>query len=104
MKTTSFIQLNLVVIMSFFTTTFPPQNKSDTTAIQNILQEEVISWNNGDATTYSKMGFSAVLAKEPGCRQAQQRFGAANHGLSPHRQDVDAGGNRIATLLNHCNE
>ena len=47
------MRLNLVVAVSFFTTTVLPQNKVDTTAIQNILKE-VVSWNSDDATTYSK--------------------------------------------------
>ena len=54
MNPNSFIRLSLVVTMSLFTTIVLPQNKLDTTAIQNILQEEVTSWNNGDAITYSK--------------------------------------------------
>ena len=54
MNPDSFIRLSMVVTMSLFTTIALPQNKLDTTAIQNILQEEVTSWNNGDAITYSK--------------------------------------------------
>ena len=54
MNPDSFIRLSLVVTMSLFKTIALPQNKLDTTAIQNILQEEVTSWNNGDAITYSK--------------------------------------------------
>ena len=46
--------LSLVVIMLLFAIVVHPQNKFDTAAIQNILKEEVISWNSGDATTYSK--------------------------------------------------
>lgn len=40
--------------MSLFTTIALPQNNLDTKTIQNILQEEVVSWNNGDAAAYSK--------------------------------------------------
>ena len=40
--------------MLLLATTMQAQSKSDTTAIQNILQEEVVAWNNGDAKTYSK--------------------------------------------------
>ena len=40
--------------MSLFTTIALPQNNLDSTTIQNILQEEVVSWNNGDAAAYSK--------------------------------------------------
>jgi len=35
-------------------TTVKAQHKVDSLIIRNILQEEVTSWNNGDAATYSK--------------------------------------------------
>jgi uncharacterized protein (TIGR02246 family) len=54
MKPTCLKQLSLVVILLLFATILRPQNKSDTAAIQNILKEEVLSWNSGDAITYSK--------------------------------------------------
>src|SRR4249920_1140617 len=54
MRDNSFIRLRLVVVMALFTTIALPQNNLDTTTIQNILQEEVVSWNNGDAAAYSK--------------------------------------------------
>jgi len=54
MKVTSLIRVNMIIAMSLFATIALSQNKLDTTAIQNILQGEVIAWNNGDATAYSK--------------------------------------------------
>jgi uncharacterized protein (TIGR02246 family) len=54
MKANSFVTMILVVVISLFTTAVFAQTKSDTTSIENILQEEITSWNNGDAVTYSK--------------------------------------------------
>jgi uncharacterized protein (TIGR02246 family) len=47
-------RLAVVLVLIQFTTIIRAQNISDSTAIQNILQEEIVSWNNGDAETYSK--------------------------------------------------
>ncbi|MFI5187217.1 MAG: SgcJ/EcaC family oxidoreductase [Chitinophagales bacterium] len=54
MKLSSFIKVNMTIAMSLFTTIALSQSKLDTTSIQNILREEVVAWNNGDATAYSK--------------------------------------------------
>jgi uncharacterized protein (TIGR02246 family) len=54
MNVSSIIKVNMIITMSLFATIALSQNKLDTTAIQNILQGEVIAWNNGDATAYSK--------------------------------------------------
>jgi uncharacterized protein (TIGR02246 family) len=43
----------LIVMLQSATIVFS-QKSSDTTAIQNIIQEEIISWNKGDAETYSR--------------------------------------------------
>ena len=47
-------KLAAILVMMQFTTIIRAQSISDTTAIQNILREEIVSWNNGDAETYSK--------------------------------------------------
>lgn len=54
MKASYSRRFHLVATMLLFATIVLSQSKSDTTAIKGILQEEVISWNNGDAVTYSK--------------------------------------------------
>jgi len=41
-------------LIILFATTIHAQGISDSAAIQNILQEEVVSWNKGDAETYSR--------------------------------------------------
>ncbi|QHT67661.1 SgcJ/EcaC family oxidoreductase [Rhodocytophaga rosea] len=46
-----------IIVMVFaliITATVHAQTQSDTMAIQAILQEEVFSWNKGDAQTYSR--------------------------------------------------
>lgn len=50
---------NLIIItvptlFMLFATPTKAQQNADSTAIQIILQEEVTSWNSGDAATYSK--------------------------------------------------
>ena len=54
MKRSSLIRITTVFVIMQLTTISRAQSISDTTAIQNILQEEIVSWNNGDAETYSK--------------------------------------------------
>jgi uncharacterized protein (TIGR02246 family) len=43
-----------ISIFLFLATIVKAQRTADSLAIQAILQEEVTSWNSGDATTYSK--------------------------------------------------
>jgi uncharacterized protein (TIGR02246 family) len=40
-------------LFTMFTTTIRAQQSADSLAIQNILDEEITSWNKGDADTYS---------------------------------------------------
>ncbi|MEO5777850.1 MAG: SgcJ/EcaC family oxidoreductase [Sediminibacterium sp.] len=54
MKINKFIKFFSIFVMLQFTTTVFAQKKSDTTAIQNILLEEIVSWNKGDAEMYSR--------------------------------------------------
>jgi uncharacterized protein (TIGR02246 family) len=54
MKRLFLIRIATVLVFMQFSTISRAQSISDTTAIQNILKEEVVSWNNGDAETYSK--------------------------------------------------
>ena len=54
MKINSLIKIATILVMLQSTTIVCAQSISDTTAIQNILQEEIISWNKGDAETYSR--------------------------------------------------
>ena len=54
MKIIFFTKFAVVVLMMQLTTIIRAQSISDTTAIQNILQEEIDSWNKGDAETYSR--------------------------------------------------
>ncbi|HTL06611.1 MAG TPA: SgcJ/EcaC family oxidoreductase [Chitinophagaceae bacterium] len=49
-----FTSFSLCLLLALCTTTLNAQKGADSLAIQAILQEEVSSWNNGDATTYSK--------------------------------------------------
>lgn len=44
----------LIVVLLHFVTIVFAQKKKDTTAINNILQEEIISWNKGDAPGYAR--------------------------------------------------
>ena len=47
----------IIIATTFLTllaTTTNAQHNADSTTIQSILQEEVASWNSGDAATYSK--------------------------------------------------
>jgi uncharacterized protein (TIGR02246 family) len=50
----SVLKLTSVILMLQFTTPNYAQNKEDTIAIHNIVQEETASWNTGDAKAYSK--------------------------------------------------
>src|SRR5215207_4143535 len=43
-----------LVVMTLFSLTVHAQGISDSIAIQSILQEEVVSWNKGDAKVYSQ--------------------------------------------------
>lgn len=43
-----------LIVMLQFTATVFAQNSADSTAIQNILQEETSAWNKGDAEAYSR--------------------------------------------------
>jgi uncharacterized protein (TIGR02246 family) len=54
MKPHLFNKSAFVLLTLLLTTISNAQNKSDTTAIESILNEEVVSWNNGDAITYSQ--------------------------------------------------
>jgi len=54
MKKISLTKFALVLVVMQFTTDIRSQSTRDTTAIQNILQEEIDSWNKGDAETYSR--------------------------------------------------
>jgi uncharacterized protein (TIGR02246 family) len=54
MKPHLFNKSAFILLTLLLTTISNAQNKSDTTAIESILNEEVISWNNGDAITYSQ--------------------------------------------------
>lgn len=54
MKIKSSLKIISILVMLQSTTIVFAQNTSDTTAIQNIIQEEIISWNKGDAETYSR--------------------------------------------------
>ncbi len=44
----------LIFLMTVLQTAIFAQNKLDTLAIQNIMNEEIVAWNKGDAETYSK--------------------------------------------------
>ena len=48
------MKISSFVAMVLFTAMIRAQSIPDTTAIQNILHEEVVSWNKGDAETYSR--------------------------------------------------
>jgi uncharacterized protein (TIGR02246 family) len=48
------ILITLTILLMLHASVATAQNNVDSTAIQSILQEEVTSWNNGDAATYSK--------------------------------------------------
>ncbi len=48
------ITITATPLVMLLTTTIKAQHNADSMAIQNMLQEEVTSWNSGDANTYSK--------------------------------------------------
>lgn len=48
------IIITVIGLVMFFAPPTQAQQKSDSLAIQMILQEEVSSWNSGDAQTYSR--------------------------------------------------
>jgi uncharacterized protein (TIGR02246 family) len=54
MKICSLSIIAMVPVMMQFSMITHAQTISDSTAIQNILQEEEVSWNKGDAETYSR--------------------------------------------------
>lgn len=54
MKINAYTKIIAFLIMIQSATIVSAQKTSDTTAIQNILQEEITSWNKGDAETYSR--------------------------------------------------
>ncbi|AUD03290.1 SgcJ/EcaC family oxidoreductase [Spirosoma pollinicola] len=54
MQVALLIKITLVSTVMLFTRQVYAQTKSDTAAIQAILQDETTSWNNGDAVAYSK--------------------------------------------------
>lgn len=54
MKRPFLLKFSIAFTLVLFLTKGFGQSKSDTLAIQNILQEEEVSWNNGNAETYSK--------------------------------------------------
>lgn len=54
MPPTAFTKLTLALLLVLFTTTLRAQSKSDTVAIQTIIQDEVMAWNKGDAIAYSR--------------------------------------------------
>jgi len=54
MKIDAYTKIIAFLIMIQSATIVSAQKTSDTTAIQNILQEEITSWNKGDAETYSR--------------------------------------------------
>jgi len=54
MKINAYTKIIAFLIMIQSATIVLAQKTSDTTAIQNILQEEITSWNKGDAETYSR--------------------------------------------------
>ena len=53
-KISSSTKIVLVLALVLFTTVIDAQSFPDTTKIQNVLQEEIVSWNKGDAETYSR--------------------------------------------------
>ncbi|MVM34810.1 SgcJ/EcaC family oxidoreductase [Spirosoma sp. HMF4905] len=54
MKISQFTKITLIFSMAFTTTVLYAQSKSDTLAIQTIIQDETSAWNKGDAIAYSK--------------------------------------------------
>ena len=54
MKPTMLKRSAFVLLTLFSTTMTNAQNKSDTATVEGILHKEVVSWNNGDAATYSQ--------------------------------------------------
>ena len=54
MKIYTLSKIATLLVMMQFSTIIHAQSLSDSTAVQGILQEEVVSWNNGDAKTYSQ--------------------------------------------------
>jgi uncharacterized protein (TIGR02246 family) len=54
MRTRHFLRIVSIPIMMLSTTMAHAQTKADTTAINNLLQEEVAAWNKGDAAAYSE--------------------------------------------------
>lgn len=51
----SLFKISAFVLLTLLLTTMSnAQNKSDTTVIKGIINDEVVSWNNGDAITYSQ--------------------------------------------------
>jgi uncharacterized protein (TIGR02246 family) len=54
MNTNILLKSIVMLVMLQYTIKVFAQNASDTSAILNIIQEETISWNKGDAETYSR--------------------------------------------------
>ena len=54
MKITALHKISIVLVLIAFTTAAKAQNRKDSTAIENILQEEIVSWNKKDAKMYSR--------------------------------------------------
>ena len=54
MQTSSFTKTILVLTITFLSITVHAQSKSDSAAVQTIIQNEVVAWNKGDATGYSE--------------------------------------------------
>jgi uncharacterized protein (TIGR02246 family) len=54
MKTSHLVKIVSIPFLALFTTMTHAQSTIDTAAINNILQEEVVAWNKGDAEAYSK--------------------------------------------------
>ena len=49
-----FFKKSIFVFLALLPAAANAQNSSDTTAVKEILREEVFSWNKGDAVTYSQ--------------------------------------------------
>lgn len=54
MQINSFTKTALVLTITFLSMTLHAQSKLDSAAVQTIIQDEVVSWNKGDATAYSQ--------------------------------------------------
>ncbi|WP_421795833.1 SgcJ/EcaC family oxidoreductase [Haliscomenobacter sp.] len=50
----TFCKKYIFIFLALLSAAAKAQNNEDTTAIKEILREEVFSWNNGDAVTYSQ--------------------------------------------------